>query len=252
MLKSHLNIFRSLTWKYFKGKYAGYSLGVWWIIFVPIVTAVIINFVFLKVMKIEFPNFGLFALSGLLPWGFFSRGICDSICVLPEMRVVINQFNVPKYLFVVSVVFYNFVIFLMGLSAITVFCVFTYQKIWIGLLLLPVVLAAFLVFVVSLAMIFFIVGVFFKDIQELATMLFMFLFWLTPVFYSINMIPQKYIWIIKLNPLTLFIDSFQQIIFYTNTVPVKSISGMFFLAFVFMLFSMFLYSKLEKHIAKNL
>ena len=56
--------------------------------------------------------------------------------------------------------------------------------------------------------------VFFKDIGQLVAMVLQFGFWLTPIFWNITNIPEKYHWIIKLNPLVYIIEGYRNSMIY--------------------------------------
>ena len=56
--------------------------------------------------------------------------------------------------------------------------------------------------------------VFLRDIGQLISMCIQFGFWLTPVFWSMKMVPEKYIWIIELNPLVYIINGYRDSLIY--------------------------------------
>jgi lipopolysaccharide transport system permease protein/teichoic acid transport system permease protein len=58
------------------------------------------------------------------------------------------------------------------------------------------------------------VVVFFKDIGQFVAILVQFGFWLTPIFWNMTMVPEKYHWIIKLNPMAYIIEGYRNSVIY--------------------------------------
>jgi lipopolysaccharide transport system permease protein/teichoic acid transport system permease protein len=56
--------------------------------------------------------------------------------------------------------------------------------------------------------------VFFKDTGQFIAMMLQFGFWLTPIFWSMKMVPEKYHWIVQLNPLVYIIDGYRNSMIY--------------------------------------
>ena len=73
--------------------------------------------------------------------------------------------------------------------------------------------ALILLFVSGAGLIISILNVYFRDIGQLLSVFLMFWFWITPVFYSVDMVPQNYQWICNINPMTPMIAFFRGVLF---------------------------------------
>jgi ABC-2 type transport system permease protein len=71
-----------------------------------------------------------------------------------------------------------------------------------------------LIFILGLSLIFAVLNVYSRDIIHFLSVGLMVWFWITPVFYSLNMVPYPYRWISILNPMTYYITSYRSILFY--------------------------------------
>ena len=84
----------------------------------------------------------------------------------------------------------------------------------IGLLpLLPFIFILQACLVCGLGVALSVLNVFYRDVTHLLGVILMLWFWMTPVFYRIDMVPSKFLWIFDINPMTAYIFFYQKIIF---------------------------------------
>jgi len=117
--------------------------------------------------------------------------------------------------------------------------------------LLVVVLILNLIFTCGLGMALAVLNVFFRDLGHLLGVLLMFWFWVTPVFYSLDMIPVKLRWVFQMNPMTAYIAFYREIIFKAG-VPASSLFiQIFFWAFFCLILGFWVFAQLESEILKK-
>jgi lipopolysaccharide transport system permease protein len=213
---THREILLNLVRKNLKGKYAGSVLGMLWVFVTPLLFTLIISFVFTKIMKMDIKNTYLFILSGWLPWNFFSGSLSEVVASIPGHSNMLKQFSMPRVLIPVSVVLANFVLLLAGLLITMPFFVIVNPKAILMLPLLLMVLFLHLFFTAGLSAMVAAVYVSFRDIGQLLNILLMFWMWLTPVFYSSNMIPPEYAGIFRFNPMTPYISLYRNALLYSG------------------------------------
>lgn len=210
-------LYRHALWemalKQLKTKYASSILGIFWAIINPLLIVFAITFVFTVIFKTEIKNFALFVLSGIFPWMFFSTALSEATSSIVNQQNILRQFNLPREILPLSSVLTNFLNFLIGWIIIyPLFFLFNPKIIQLLPLLLVVLLLNFF-FVCGLGLVLSILNAFLRDISHLLGILLMFWFWVTPVFYSVDMIPTKFRWVYNLNPMTSFIVYYREIIF---------------------------------------
>ncbi|WP_241242985.1 ABC transporter permease [Paenibacillus whitsoniae] len=231
-----------------KLKYKGSIIGFMWSLVNPLIMLIIYTWVFKTIMKTNTPNFSIFLMAGLLPWNFFASTLTMSVGAFTNNASLLTKVKLPKYILVLSNVVFNFVIFLMMivliLGAMKVFNV----PYTLSLLYLPVALIAQLIFMISLSLILAISNVFFSDTSHLLEVFIMAWFWLTPVIYQFDLIPEQFQYYVSLNPMSLVINLYQAAILgtpiYTNVL-----SGIIIIL-VFLFLSIFLYRKYNKKISE--
>jgi len=199
-----------------KAKYSGSILGIAWAVLNPVLIMFAVAFVFSAIIKIEIKNFPLFALSGIFPWMFFSNAIFDAAFSILNQQGILRQFNLPREFIPLSSVLANFLNFLIGWSVIyPIFFLFKPQIFLLFPVLVLIITLTFL-FVCGLGLIAAVVNIFFKDFGHLLNVLLMLWFWVTPVFYSLDMVPEGFKWVFNLNPMAYYIACYRDIVFRGN------------------------------------
>jgi len=221
--------------KELKAKYVSSVLGVWWAVITPLLIMVVITFVFTKVINISIENFPLFSLAGIMPWFFLTLALTDSTLSLIQKSKLLKQFTFPSEFIPISSILANFINFLIGLLFMLPVFIFFNRDVLSVLRYLPLVLLLHLLFTVGVGVMLSCVSVFLRDISHVLGVILMFWFWVTPVFYSIDMVPEAYRWVCNLNPMTIYIEFYRSILFRANALDLNTIfiaSGVSVLVFL--------------------
>lgn len=202
----------SLTKNDFKQRYLGNFLGIMWAFIQPTVMILIFWFVFqvgFKSQPVGDVPFILWLLAGMIPWFFFAEGLSSG-----TSSIVTNNFLVKKVVFRVSLlpivslmsalVIHLFFIFFM--MAMFLYYGYSPELYWLQI---PYYLFAMTVLLLGLSWLTSSAVVFFKDIGQFVAMIIQFGFWLTPIFWSMKMVPERYQWIIELNPMVYIIKGYR-------------------------------------------
>jgi len=208
----NLRLLYSLTKNDFKQKYLGSYLGIAWAFIQPLITVLIFWFVFQVGFKSQPVNdvpFILWLIAGMFPWFFFADAISNA-----TNAVVENSYLVKKIVFKVAflplikifsalIVHLFFILFMYGL-----FMVYGYSF-DIHWLQAFYYLGAMVVLILGLSYITSAVVIFFKDMGQIVAMFLQFGFWMTPIFWTMGMIPDRFHWLLKLNPLVYIIEGYR-------------------------------------------
>lgn len=188
----------------FKEKYLGSYMGLLWAFIQPMVTIFIFWFVFdvgFKVAPVQDFPFVLWLITGMIPWFFIAEGIGNGTQAIVEHSYLVNKivFRVSM-LPVIKVVTATIVhIFFVGV----IFLFFMVYQIDISIYAIQVIyyLIAAIVLLIGVCWMTSALVVFLKDIGQVVAMMIQFGFWFTPIFWSANILPEKYQTWIKLNPI---------------------------------------------------
>ena len=205
-------VFKSLVINDFKQRYLGSYLGILWAFIQPLITVLIFWFVFqvgFKAQPVSEVPFVLWLVAGMFPWFFFNDALSNATNAILE-----NAYLVKKVVFKVA-----FLPIIKIISALLVhlffvgvlYMLFLLYGYSFNLYWLQVFYYLFATIVLVLGISYFTSSVvaFFRDMNQLVAMLLQFGFWMTPIFWSIDMIPAKYQWFLKLNPMFYIVEGYR-------------------------------------------
>ena len=242
---------RDMALSQLKAKYAGSLLGVFWAIINPLLIMFAITFVFKTVFKTQINNFAFFILAGVFPWMFFSNAISEAATSILSQQNILRQYNLPREIIPLSSILSNFANFLIGWIVVYPVFLLLNPKIIVFFPLLVVALILNLIFTCGLGMALAVLNVFFRDLGHLLGVLLMFWFWVTPVFYSLDMIPVKLRWVFQMNPMTAYIAFYREIIFKAGVPALALFIQIFFWAFFCLIAGFLVFNQLESEILKK-
>lgn len=217
-LFKYKDLFVELVKKDIKLKYRNSALGVLWSMLNPLLMMVVLSIVFMEFFKHNIPNFPVYVLTGRLIYQYFSEATnfaMDSINVNSQL---IRKVYVPKYFFPLSRVVSSLVTTLFTLVPLALTMIITGLPLRLINLLIVFPLFYLLVIVSGVGLLLSAITVFFKDMKHMYSIFLLVLMYMTPIFYPASIIPDKYLTLIKLNPIFPVVEMFRDILMY-NTIP---------------------------------
>lgn len=216
-MRSHWSIIRNLVAKNLKLKYKQSVLGFLWSMITPLVFLIIFNFVFSQAF-LTIENYSLYVLTGLIFWQFFSNATNTTIQSFITSSSIIKTINIPIHLFPLSSIGTEIVALLISLLPFWgLMYFFGLQFSWHFILLIPSIYL-FALMCYGLSVFLGVLNVYLRDVSILWNTVNPALFYLTPIAYDDSIIPEKYLIVLKMNPLYHFFKVFRDIL-YENSVP---------------------------------
>jgi ABC-type polysaccharide/polyol phosphate export permease len=198
-------------------RYKRSALGIAWTMLNPLGTTIILTFVFSRVFGGP-ASYAVYVLSGLICWTFFSQATSDSMNNLIWGGGLIKRIYVPRTVFAVSSVITGLVnIALAMVPLLVVMLVTGIYPTW-SMLILPVPALILAMFALGVGLFLSAIAVFFVDVTDMYAILLTAWFYLSPVIYKPELLPEQYAWIVKLNPMYYLINLFRAPI-YEGRVP---------------------------------
>jgi ABC-type polysaccharide/polyol phosphate export permease len=199
-----------LVWNSLKSRYTRSVLGVAWTLLNPLLTMSLMSLVFARVFHGDVEHYPIYVLSGLLVWSFFSQSIPAAMHNLVwSGSNLLRRVYLPRTLFTVVTVGAALANMLLGLVPLLVIFAFSGQRPTWALLFVPVAVALIGTFVLGAALFFSTIAVFFTDMIEIFQAAVTALFYLTPVIFPPTILPERYRFLVELNPLTSLIEIFR-------------------------------------------
>ena len=236
-----LLVARELTVRYKRS-----VLGVWWTLLNPLLTAAVMWLVFSQLFSriSEDVPFIVYLLSGiLLIQTFFAQGVLAAGNSLIASKSILSKIRVPGEVFAFTSAMAAMVNFAIGMIIIVVVMVLTGTPIPPTILLIPIPALAMLLLVTGVGMIIASAAVHFYDIIDFVRVLIQLAIWLVPTFYPLEMIPEQFQIIVKLNPLYSYLQVFRGFLYRGEFAPAWNFVMMGASAVVLVLIGIWLFSR---------
>ncbi len=211
-------VLKKMVVKKFRAKYSRAIFGIWWAVATPLILAFSINIIFTHVFEVKIPNFTLFVLSGIIPWLFFSNTINEVTTSFTADSAILRQSIFPREFIPASCIFVNSLSFIIGVILLLPFFFIANPQMIKALPFLTLVFLLHLLFLLGLGMIFSTLNAFSDDLMHFLSFGLMLWFWVTPIFYSPQMLKFPYRWFCLLNPLTYYVMLYRQVL-YEGNIP---------------------------------
>jgi len=189
----------------FKTKYKRSVLGVLWSFLNPLLSMMVQYIVFSTIFKSNIPNFAVYLLIGIVFFNFFSEATSMGLMAIVGNSSLITKVYIPKYIFPVSRTLSSTINLLISMIPLLLVVLITRAPITPALLLLPFSIVCAIIFSIGMSFILSAAMVFFRDMQFLWGVVIMLWMYATPIFYPESILPQKLMWLFKMNPLYHFI-----------------------------------------------
>jgi ABC-type polysaccharide/polyol phosphate export permease len=216
--RKYLPFLVELVKKDFKLKYKRSIWGVFWSVLQPLLLMVVMSIVFSALFRFDIENFALYLITGHLIFGFFSESTSSALSSIIESDNIIKKVSVPLYMLPLAKVITALVNIALTMIALVIVALATGAEPSFTMLLLPIPLLYTFVFSLGIGMILSTIMVFFRDIAYLYGILVSIIMYLTPIFYPISIIPDRYLFLINANPIKHFVQMFRNVVMF-NTVP---------------------------------
>ena len=208
------HLLRLLVRRDFVSRYRKSILGVLWSLLNPLLTMLVLSFVFSYLFRRSVEYFPVYLISGQLIFNFYSEATKQAMNAVISSEGIIKKIYVPKYVFPLARVISSLVnVAFSFLAFLLVFIVIGVPFRW-TLLLLPIPVLYTFIFSLGVAMLLSSMAVFFRDLKYLYGIFTLLLMYLTPIFYPVDILPKSYIPIIGFNPLYHFVDYYRNLALY--------------------------------------
>jgi lipopolysaccharide transport system permease protein len=195
--------------KDFDNRYAGSVLGVLWTQLYPLLMLAVYSFVFSNIFHNTIPNFPLFLFVGIAIWTFFNSSILLSTSSVLANANLVSKVGFPREIVTISVVLIALIDLLASHFVLVIGAlVFGVLPTW-SWAALPLIILLLAMFCAGTGLVLATAAVYLRDVRffvEVGALLLMFM---SPVFYSEDMVPASLTWLVRINPLALAIDGYR-------------------------------------------
>lgn len=219
------DLLNQLVRRNIEGRYKGTMMGLIWMVATPLVMLVVYTFVFSVVFKARWAVTGLgdskavFALilfCGMTVFNIFSESVNGSVGIVSGNPNYVKKVVFPLELLPVSAVLSACFFGLIWLGILFLGIVLFLHKICLTAVCLPLIFIPLVFSSCGISWFVASLGVFVRDLAHLVGIILLVLYFMTPIFYSVEMVPESIRSILLLNPLTSIVQSARQVLMYNQ------------------------------------
>jgi lipopolysaccharide transport system permease protein len=228
-LWNYRELIRNMVMRDLRARYKGSALGYLWTQLAPLLMMLVFLFVFTQILESNIALFPVFLIVALLPWNFCAEAISGGARSIIDNAHLIQKVFFPREVLPLVSVLSSLLNYLLSLPmmflvmAITQLLVLGYLNVAWTVAYLPILVLIQTLFLVGVCFFISSLAVFFRDTVHLIGIVLQFWFFLTPVFYSLDIIGQSLARTVRwLNPMASLVDFYRDIL-YGNAVGVGMI-----------------------------
>lgn len=233
-LEKYKFLINQLVARDFKTKYKRSVLGILWSFLNPILTMTVQYIVFSTIFKSGIENFPVYLLSASILFNFFTESVGSGLGSITGNVSLLTKVSIPRYIYPISRVLSAGINLLMSTIPLFIVILLTGVSFDVSYILIPFVYLSLMTFCIGLSMLLATSMVFFRDTQFLWGIISLLWMYATPIFYPESIIPQRFSFVFKVNPIYYYLKFFRTILMEKNA-PEMWLFGMCIFWSVFML-----------------
>lgn len=246
------NMIYMLVKRDLRGRYRGSILGFAWTFINPILQLLVYTVVFSFVMRANIEKYYLFVFVALIPWLAMSSSVTGgSSCILVNKNMV-TKIYFPRQVLPIATVTAAFINMLLSMIIVLGVCLVTNGlNVWVLWYLIPTILIEYIL-ALGIAFIVSAVTVYFRDLEHILQIFVMAWQFLSPIVYSIEMVPESARKIFMLNPMASIIVSYRDVLYYKQAPDLSTMLLALGMGIVFLIAGWFIFKKLNRRFAEVL
>jgi ABC-type polysaccharide/polyol phosphate export permease len=248
--KSLLNLW---LWFNIEANYTDSKLGLLWVILNPLSMTLVYTIAFSELLGIRGPRGGIpfvsFYLTGITLWHLFNSGVSSSSLIIQRQMSLINQAQFPREILLLSRMGEQLVEF--TITFVLMLIINAFNGIWPNQMFvyLPLLLISAIAMTQGIMFIVSPISVFIRDVPQLISSALRLFFFLTPVIYPVELVPEHLRFLVLLNPVALLIEEYRRIILYAELPSINSFGYLLSLSLLILLIGFVFFKSNEDKLA---
>ena len=195
-------------------RYKRSVLGIAWTMLNPLGMMIVLSIVFSQIFRMNIADYPAYVLSGLISWTFFAQTSSAAINVLVWGGDLMQRIYIPRSAFAISSIGTGLINLLLSLVPLIVVMVVIGTPLHLTILLAPVSMILLGLFSLGVGLLISTIGIYFADIVEMYSIVIMAWFYITPIIYTLDLLPAKLQGWLQLNPMVTLVELFRSLVFY--------------------------------------
>ena len=214
-------LFYFLVWRDIKIRYKQTFLGTLWALIRPLMGMIVFTLIFNKLIgfSVERVPYLLFTFCGVVAWNFFAEGVSGASQSLLSNANLISKVYFPRVIIPAAAILSGLVDFAIAFFLAIVLMVYFQFAPAITILFLPFFILLTIVTSLGIGFLFSSISVQYRDIAHALPYIIQVLFWITPVGYAANKIPDEFQILYWCNPIVCVIEGFRWSMLHSGEIP---------------------------------
>ena len=206
-----------------KIRYRNSVLGVLWSVLEPLLLLGVLFLVFSTMFKFEIPNFPIYLLLGLITWNFFKNGTTIALNSLTNRSSLMTQIYFPRSIPALSASVTSTIMLFTELAVLGIFmAILGFIPSITVLYLIPILLLEFFL-IIGISLGLSVLNVKFKDVEFIWMVILQAGFFLTPIFYQFDMLPEFVRDVLQFSPMVQIVTMAHHVTLYGELPSINSI-----------------------------
>ena len=219
---------RSLLWQFAKRniavRYRGSVLGLVWSFVQPLMMLCVYTFVFSVVFQIRWGTgtdtdgsrgaFAIVMFCGMALFNIFSESVGSCCRIVTDNPNLVKKVIFPLEILPLAQTLSTFILGSAWFILLFFGTIFIFGTTSFTMLLLPLVLLPLFLFTLGVSFFVASLGVYVRDTAYVVQVVLQILFFMTPIFYPIQEVPERFRWPLRLNPLAILIEEARKVFLY--------------------------------------
>lgn len=235
-----------------RGRYKASFLGFAWTFLNPLLQLFVYTMVFSVVLRSNIEKYYIFLFVALIPWLAMSSSITTSSSCITTQANLVTKIYFPRRVLPITSVTTCFINMLLCMVVVLVVCFVSVGLNFAILWYLIPTIAIEYILALGLGMIVSCLTVYVRDLEYMLSILVMAWQFLTPVMYSIDIVPQGLLKVFNLNPMTPIIISYRSVLYYKQAPQLSTMLTSLGMGVFFLVIGWFVFGKLERRFAEEL
>lgn len=238
--------------KEIRGKYKGSWLGVLWTFLNPLLMLAVYALVFPYILRVNVDNYTIFMIVALIPWNFFTTAVQSGTGCVVANGAILKKVYFPREIIPISITTSQLVNFLITCLIMFGFILFSGVGFSIHILLFPLLILIQYILTLAINFILSAITVFVHDVDHFVSVALTLGFYGTPIVYQASMLPKKFQWVLKVNPMAQLVEAYRSILYYHRMPDFLGLGIWIILSIILLVVGYLIFKKLEKSFVEEL
>lgn len=209
------------VWRDVKVRYIQSALGIGWAVFPALSQMLIYTLIFGQLVRIDSDGapYALFALTGVIPWVYFSQSINNVASSIYGAGSFLQKIYFPRIILPISAILDRGFDFAISLIVLFIILAVSGASANYNVLFLPLLILILMMTSLGYGMLVAAVVVHFRDLLHMMGYFTTFLMYCSPVVYPVSLVPEHLRLVYALNPMVGVIEGFRAALLSTRPMP---------------------------------